>query len=74
MKGTSALVLLATTAGVNAFVAPGIVSRVSAPARARGVSMSSTADKTVSNVVSADGLSERQPPGDVKLDQAVMDR
>lgn len=79
MKGTSALALLATMAGVNAFVAPGVVSRVATPARAQqkhtaDVRMSATTDSKVSNVVDAEGLAVRHPPGDVKLDQAVMDR
>lgn len=79
MKGTSALALLATMAGVNAFVAPGVVSRVSNPTRVQqkrtsDVRMSATTDTKVSNVVGAEGLDVRQPPGDVKLDQAVIDR
>lgn len=74
MKGTSALALLASVAGTNAFVAP-MAARVSSAARASSsVRMSATTDSKVSNVVDADGLAVRQPPGDVKLDQGVMDR
>lgn len=71
MKGTSALAMLASMAGVNAFVVPGIVSRAST--QSRQMRMSATAT-SVSNVVDAEGLAVRQAPGDVKLDQGVMDR
>lgn len=71
---TTALALLASMATVNAFVAPAIVSRAAtAPA---GLRMSATekVEAAASSVVDAAGLNVRKPPGDVKLDQAVMDR
>lgn len=74
MKGTSALALLASMATVNAFVAPPVVSR---PAAASASLRMSAADKVAaaaSSVVDAAGLNVRKPPGDVKLDQGVMDR
>lgn len=77
MKGTTALAMLASLAGASAFiVAPRPVTRMSTSAKsAAGMRMSSTAQSTeaVSNVVNADDL-VRHPPGDVKLDQAVLDR
>lgn len=74
MKTTIAL-LVAFMAGSNAFVAPRVVTRLSsAPAKVSSVRMSSTKEAgAVSNVVNAEGL-VRHPPGDVKLDQAVLDR
>lgn len=76
MKGTSALALLASTATVSAFVAPPVVASRPAAAPSASVRMSA-ADKVAeaaSSVVDAVGLNVRKPPGDVKLDQAVMDR
>eukprot|EP00904_Undaria_pinnatifida_P008494 jgi/Undpi1/4775/HiC_scaffold_18.g08128.m1 len=61
MKGASAIALIASMAGVHAFVGPSVVSR------ARPAASSSSALK-----MSADA--ERKPPGDVKLDQGVMGR
>ena len=61
MKGASAIALLASMAGVNAFVGPAVVSHVrpgTAAARSSSLKMSA----------------ERKAPGDVKLDQGVMDR
>ena len=63
MKGASAIALLAPMAGVNAFVGPAVVPRV----RPGTAAASSSSLK-----MSADA--ERKPPGDVKLDQGVMDR
>lgn len=86
MKGTSALTLLASMATANAFLAPGapVVSRGSSAAglrmsaseevAAKSEEVAATASKVISNVVDAAGLNVRKPPGDVKLDQAVMDR
>lgn len=79
MKGTSALALLASMAGANAFVAPRVVSRYLASAVAEAkcevstLRMSAETEIAVSNVVNAEGL-VRHPPGDVKLDQAVLNR
>lgn len=73
MKGTSALALLASMATVNGFVAPPVVSRHATAGAS--LKMSAT-DKVAAaaNVVDAAGLNVRKPPGDVKLDQGVMDR
>lgn len=77
MKGTSAVALLASVAGANAFVAPRVAPRAATRSAAKhtsAVRMSTTADPAVSNVVNAEGLAIRHPPGDVKLDQAVLNR
>lgn len=81
MKGTSALALLASMATVNAFfVAPGapVLSRANHNSVVRMSASeevaATTAAKVESNVVDAAELSVRKPPGDVKLDQGVMDR
>lgn len=79
MKGTSALALLASMATVNAFLAPAaVVSRAAtANSAAAGLRMSASeevAAKVESSVVDAAELNVRKPPGDVKLDQGVMDR
>lgn len=80
MKGTSALALFASMATVNAFfVAPGapVLSRAnhnSVMRMSASEEVAATAAKVESNVVDAAELSVRKPPGDVKLDQAVMDR
>lgn len=71
MKGTSALALLASMATVNAFLAPGAVPRPSSGLR---MSASEKIENVASSVVDANDLNVRKPPGDVKLDQGVMDR
>lgn len=60
MKGASAIALLASMAGVNAFVGPAVVSHVRPGTAADRSSLKMSA--------------ERKAPGDVKLDQGVMDR
>lgn len=75
MKGTSALALLASMATVNAFMAPPAVSRPVAGLRMSAADkIAEAASDVVDNVVDAAGLNVRKPPGDVKLDQGVMDR
>lgn len=69
------LLVLAFMAGTSAFVAPRVVTRVSSSAaKMSSMRMSSTKEAdAVSNVVNAEDLL-RHPPGDVKLDQAVLNR
>lgn len=75
MKGTSALALLASMATANGFVAPAMAGKAATAASASGLRMSTTeTEKAESSVVDAAGLNVRKPPGDVKLDQGVMDR
>lgn len=74
MRGTSALALLASMATVNAFVAPPAVSRPAAAGAGLRMSAADKVAEAASSVVDAAGLNVRKPPGDVKLDQGVMDR
>ncbi|CAM9501611.1 unnamed protein product [Choristocarpus tenellus] len=68
MRGVATFTLLVSISGGDAFMGPSL-------ARTRSTSVLHMSSETVkSNVVAAEGLQIRNAPGDVKLDQAVLDR
>lgn len=75
MRVLPLLAVLASMRGTGGFLAPFAAPRALKAGQPSSVRMSANVvEDAVSNIVDAEGLSIRQPPGDVKLDQSVLDK